>query len=247
MKVVAVPEGVPDRILQELACVSLDERKLAPKGATSSYGRELLKNGSFELVESIKLLETDDHLVFYETIGTGKISVSANEDYKSSQLMAHEAAQERAGHESAIHSWTVSPPPRGRGGSKSAQPQEQMPNRLATTLELLKGRLLPCLAWHTRAYASRTATWVAAWALASSSAAVDWQGCQELPSWFIAGVGLSSHASLVRISAHFLMEVISPLLTTTSTWVECTFAARIAPLSAFDDLRSSMADTVVFP
>ena len=69
MKLVAVPEGVPDRVSQELTCVSLDESKLAPKGAASSYGRKLLKNRVFELIESIKLLEINDHLVFFSREG----------------------------------------------------------------------------------------------------------------------------------------------------------------------------------
>ena len=69
MKVVAVPEGIPDRVPQELTCISLIESELAPKGAASSYGRELLKNSSFELVESIKLLEINDYLVFFSREG----------------------------------------------------------------------------------------------------------------------------------------------------------------------------------
>ena len=43
MKVVTVPEGVPDRIPQELTCVTLGEGKFTPKGAAPSYGRELLQ------------------------------------------------------------------------------------------------------------------------------------------------------------------------------------------------------------
>ena len=47
---VTVLEGVPDGIRQDLACVFVDEGKLAPKGAMCSNGRELLKDSSFELV-----------------------------------------------------------------------------------------------------------------------------------------------------------------------------------------------------
>ena len=50
MEAVTVPEGVPDGIRQGLACVSVDEGKLASTGAMSSNGRELLKDSSFELV-----------------------------------------------------------------------------------------------------------------------------------------------------------------------------------------------------
>ena len=54
MKVVAVPEGVPDRVAQELTCFSLNKGGFAPKGTASSYGRELFKNGSFEFVEPVE-------------------------------------------------------------------------------------------------------------------------------------------------------------------------------------------------
>ena len=42
VKTVTVPEGVPDGILKDSACVCVDESKLAPKGAVSSNGWELL-------------------------------------------------------------------------------------------------------------------------------------------------------------------------------------------------------------
>ena len=63
VKVVAVPEGVPDRVPQELTCITLNEGEFTPKGAASSYGRELLQNSGFELIKSIKLLEINDNLV----------------------------------------------------------------------------------------------------------------------------------------------------------------------------------------
>ena len=50
VKAGTVPEGVPDGIRQDFARVFMDEGKLAPKGAVSSNGRELLKDSSFELV-----------------------------------------------------------------------------------------------------------------------------------------------------------------------------------------------------
>ena len=64
MKVVAVPEGIPDRIPQELTCVTLDEGEFAPKSAAPSYGRELLQDRSFKLIKSVKLLEVNNDLVF---------------------------------------------------------------------------------------------------------------------------------------------------------------------------------------
>ena len=69
MKVVAVPEGIPDRIPQELTCVTLDEGEFAPKSAAPSYGRELLQDRSFKLIKSVKLLEINNDLVFISSEG----------------------------------------------------------------------------------------------------------------------------------------------------------------------------------
>ena len=70
VKVVTVPEGVPDRVPQELTCVALDEGKFTLKGAAPSYGRELLQDSSFELIKPIKLWEINNDLVFLSREGS---------------------------------------------------------------------------------------------------------------------------------------------------------------------------------
>ena len=50
VEAVTVSESVPDWVRQDLSSVFVDESKLAPKGAVSSNGRELLKDSSFKLV-----------------------------------------------------------------------------------------------------------------------------------------------------------------------------------------------------
>ena len=70
VQVVTVPEGVPDRVPQELTCVALDEGKFTLKGAAPSYGRELLQDSSFELIKPIKLLEINNDLVFLSREGS---------------------------------------------------------------------------------------------------------------------------------------------------------------------------------
>ena len=65
VEAVAVSEGVPYRISQELPGIPSNESEFATKCAVSSYGRELLQDSGFKLIKPIKLLEVDNDLVFF--------------------------------------------------------------------------------------------------------------------------------------------------------------------------------------
>ena len=62
---VAVSEGVPYRISQELPGILSNKGEFATKCAVSPYNRELLKDSGFKLIKPIKLLEVDNDLVFF--------------------------------------------------------------------------------------------------------------------------------------------------------------------------------------
>ena len=65
LEAVAISEGVPYRISQELPGISSNKSEFATKCAVSSYGRELLQDSGFKLIKPIKLLEVDNDLVFF--------------------------------------------------------------------------------------------------------------------------------------------------------------------------------------
>ena len=74
-----------------------------------------------------------------ETIGKGKISVSATKNYKSSKTMTREAAQEGAGYESAAQCGQSHLPQGGRA------PQERLPDRLCNYSRTVQPRV--AIAW----------------------------------------------------------------------------------------------------